>query len=60
MSDIDEKIDKIPGHDGWWKSRTRVTFYDAAAVLVCRGMSDDQAVELLQELYDAVAEEFGQ
>lgn len=56
---LDAKVDEIPGKDGWWKQRTGATFRALARELVDRGYTEDEALELLGDLYEATAEEFG-
>lgn len=57
---LDEKVDAIPGDDGWWKTSTGIAFRGRAHELVRRGFSEDEAIELLSDLYEAVSEEYGQ
>lgn len=52
------KINKIPS-GGWWLSNTGEIFMNHAKKLTDKGFSEDEAVEILEDLYYAVASEFG-
>lgn len=57
--DFHAKIDKIPGDDGWWKNSTGDVYRDAATELVVKGFTQNEALELLEELFHAAAGEYG-
>jgi hypothetical protein len=62
MSDnsrLAKRVDAIAGPDGFWKRSTRDSFLARATELVARGYSEDDAIELLGDLYDAVSAEYG-
>lgn len=55
-----EKIDLIPGDDGWWHTSNGETFHRLAVQLVRDGrFTEDEAVDLLTAAYFAVRDEFG-
>lgn len=56
---LKERIEAIPGSDGFYKSRTADTFLGAANELRDVGMKEDDVIDLLTNLYHAVAGEFG-
>ena len=51
------RIELIPGADGW--SHTSKGFLKLAAKLVEWGLSEDEALEVLDDAYWCVANEFG-
>lgn len=53
-----KRVDAIPV-DGFWKQSSRDTFHDAAKQLKDKGFTDDQVVDLLQDLWNAVGTEYG-
>lgn len=59
MKRISKIIDEIPPNGEWWKSDTRETFYEAAVTLLQKGFTDEEAKDLLEDLYSAVAAEYG-
>lgn len=52
-------IAAIPGENGWWSSSGHVTFTEIADKLLSKGFTTDEALELLEKAYGAVAGEFG-
>jgi len=54
-----QRIDAIPPNGEWWKKSTRETFMQAATMMTENGISEDAAIETLEELFGAVADEFG-
>lgn len=54
-----ERIRAIPGEDGFWKDASEKTFIRAAFEMSAKGMNDDDVEDILEDLYRAVAEEFG-
>jgi hypothetical protein len=58
-SALGERIATIPGHDGWWKSSSEQGYLVAARRLIALGMSEDDAIDLLDDLYHAAAECYG-
>lgn len=56
---LQERIDKIPGEQGFWKSATHAAYHSAATQLSAVVMSEDAIVELLNRLYWSTAEEYG-
>lgn len=59
MKALLERIDEMPGDDGWWKSSTGDVFRKAAKKLSKLGMPDDEIVDFLEGIRGAVAEEYG-
>ena len=43
----------------WWTRSAERTFKDAAATLLAKGFTVDEAADLLAELHSATAGEFG-
>jgi hypothetical protein len=58
-ADIYNKIDEIPGEQGFWKNSTQSAYYRAADWLLGRGVPENDIVDLLNTLYHATAEEYG-
>lgn len=58
--DIYERISKIPGDQGFWKSNTSSAYQAAADRLLILGMSEDDIIEFLSNLYFSTAEEYGE
>lgn len=56
---LKEQIIAIAGEDGFWKSSSEDTFLDAGELLISKGFSEDEVVELLSELYYATAACYG-
>jgi hypothetical protein len=54
-----ERIRKIPGPDGFWKSSSEDEYVRAGFLLTKKGFTEDEAVELLSELYYAAANCYG-
>lgn len=54
-----EKIQRIAGEDGFYKSDCEETFVEAAVQLMFHGFSEDGAISFLGRLYSAVADEYG-
>lgn len=65
VEEFEKAIRQIPGKDGFWKESTYDAFHAIAWSLVSgngmwpQAMSYEDAIEMLTELYHAVAEEFG-
>lgn len=56
---LGERVQAIAGEGGWWKSDSQKTYEKAAQRLVGLGMTETEAVHLLDELYLAAAECYG-
>ena len=54
-----DRIAKIPGENGWWTSAGQDTFESLGLRLVGTGMRPQEVIEVLEEAYWAVAEQFG-
>lgn len=52
-------IKRIPGEEGWWKSEGQEKFQAHAERLITLGMTPEEAVEFLTDLYWTTAGEFG-
>lgn len=50
---------ELGGEDGWWKSSTEETVYEAAKALAQHGFDTDAAREFLEALITAVRGEYG-
>lgn len=57
--ELHQLINDIAGTDGWWHSDGADTFTDIAEVLMERGMTMTDAIDLLTSAFGAVAGEFG-
>lgn len=58
--ELKAKIAAIPGdEDGWWKSGSQEKYEEAAEKLLAKGFSEDEAAELLEDLYFAATDCFG-
>ena len=55
MSNLAEKVDEIPGEDGWWKSGSQKDYQRLAT----RGLGEDEAADILFIAYWSAAECFG-
>lgn len=55
---LEARVGDIP-NNGFWKVSSRSSFIVAAHKLRALGMSDDEAVIFLADLYRAAAHEFG-
>jgi uncharacterized protein with PhoU and TrkA domain len=56
---LKNEIIAIAGGDGFWKSSSEDTFLEAGELLISKGFSEDEVVELLSELYYATAACYG-
>ena len=54
-----EKIEKLPPDGEFYKNATKGTYLRVASKLQALGMADDEIIELLGDLYNATASEFG-
>ena len=54
-----EKIEKLPTDGEFYKNATKGTYLRVAGKLQALGMTDDEIVELIGDLYNATASEFG-
>lgn len=59
MDRLTERIDKIPP-EGFWNSSTWERFQEVGRRLRGKGISEDEVIEILTELYFAVASEYGE
>jgi len=62
---LEERIKAIPGKDGFWKSDTERVFVNTAKMLLTIGCGDerplteDEVVDMLENLWYAVSNEYG-
>lgn len=56
---LEQKVDAIPGGDGWYKSAAREEYLRSAEALIRLGMSEDDTVLFLDDLYAAAKSCFG-
>mgnify|MGYP001604298744 CR=1 FL=1 len=55
------RINDIPhGNDGWWHDDTGDALERLARDLMAKGLSEDDAVDVLSSAFHAAANEFGQ
>jgi hypothetical protein len=59
VAEMNAAIAQIPGEHGWWHSDGRDRFEQLGADLVAKGFTPDEALDLLESAYSAVAGEFG-
>ena len=52
-------VDKIPGDDGWWKSSAGETYRKTGDDLLEKGLTNDEVLEILSDLFSATSWEFG-
>lgn len=57
--DLKQKIKEIPGEDGFWKESTIDAFLFAGERMVTAGMEESDILEILEKLYRAVSDEYG-
>lgn len=57
---LEEKIKRIPAPNDWWKKSSRKAFRNQAYFLLEKGLSQDEIMLLLEDLYKAVCAEFGE
>lgn len=53
QSKVRELVDKIPGAEGWCSENARSTFRAQAVFLLNYGLSVEQIVNILSDLYSA-------
>lgn len=56
---LKQRIKAIPGEEGWWKSGSEKAFYETAKQMIEKGFNEDETVDILEDLYGAVAECYG-
>jgi len=56
---IRKHCEAIPGSSGWWNQDGVEKFTEVAIKMVQCGFSVDDAIELLNDLFDSAAAEFG-
>ena len=54
-----QRVSEIAGDEGFWKSDAEDTYYKAGLMLVRQGLSEDDAIYYLSELYCAAASCYG-
>ena len=57
--ELRDRIETIPGPDGWHKSRSEIIYVDQANKLLSAGLSEDDVFQLLDTLYWAAANCYG-
>lgn len=58
--DIYQRIDdELADADGWWHQSTQMHLHDAARKLLLVGMGEQDAFEIIEEVYRAACNEFG-
>lgn len=58
--ELRDKINSIPGSDGWWKRSSRDDFEYTAKAMLCLGMTPAAIYDHLHRLYYAVADCYGE
>lgn len=56
---LEKAIDTIPSNGEWWQTGVRKTFLFAAKKMIAAGISQDETIDILSELWAATASEFG-
>lgn len=63
MSDVfvelKQRVLDIPGGEGWWNLDNATPFYDAGVSMLEKGFTLEETVSLLESLFRAVADEYG-
>ena len=62
MSDIQKLkqfVKTLPGENGWWHQGNEVTFRNHAVRMFNKGLCYSDIIEILEDLYDAVSDEYG-
>jgi hypothetical protein len=57
--ELQERIDDIPGQEGFWKSDTKDTLQEQAQMLLGKGLTEDEVIEHLTTMHRAVSNEYG-
>lgn len=57
---LEDRIEAIPGGEGWWKDSSYDLYLSLARTMITKGFSEDEAVLLLSKAYWSVAGEFGE
>lgn len=56
---MEKEIKKIPGDDGWWKTAAEEYFNETAKKMVDNGFSEQEALDILSNIYWHVADCYG-
>jgi len=56
----DDFVDELAGEAGWWNADNADVFRDALEEMTVSGMTEEQAMYVLDNLYHAVASEYGE
>jgi len=56
---LEEKIQAIPGKDGWWKESAYDGFLQVAQRLIKHGIDEEETVLILEYLYLQTASCYG-
>lgn len=59
MKELKKRIKNIPGEDGWWKESGEENFNKIAKRLIDRDFTEDEVIDILEECYWVVSEEYG-
>jgi hypothetical protein len=54
-----QRVSEVAGDEGFWKSDAEDTYYEAGLMLIRQGLSEDDAIYYLSELYSAAASCYG-
>jgi hypothetical protein len=54
-----ESVRTIPGEEGFWKSSSESTYQEHAQILLNKGFSEEQTLDILSSLYYAAANCYG-
>ena len=57
---LTKEIDAIPPNGEWWKRSSRDYFLLAAKKMKRVGMKNEDIIDILKNLYSAIADEYGE
>lgn len=58
-SSFKQQICEIPGDEGFYKSGTKEAYLSAGKDLLQKGFTEEEAIELLESLWSATSDEYG-
>ena len=58
-SNFEKQILEIPGDEGFYKSDTEEAYLSAGEELLQKGFTEEEAIELLESLWSATSDEYG-
>ena len=58
-AELEKAIDEIPANGQWWKRSSRASFLKAARLMIDKGVPEDLALSILEDVYMACGDEYG-